>query len=244
MILLDTDLLHDGETFTLEAVGVLERDPKRHALLLQEAYNSLGALWSSRAVFDDAFGYLKKAEAIYHDAKLAQGFSASEDGSTAGVVADMPTCHRLQFKDLAVRSICQALLCRAGSMVRHIIKIRYVNTVLLGYLTRFGPCADVGSIAEASAASSSPTDGSEQAAGGSGDNSSAGLAPYDKHEALYTITLFYLAQVSAIRLWFMCMVAFCLCLLSFLSCNQAVAWALPIKKQEFYVTSMCHPKSL
>lgn len=55
-------------------------------MALQEAYNALGALWSTRADFSNAFEFLHKAEKLYHD--TAPAAAASGSGKPADSAAD------------------------------------------------------------------------------------------------------------------------------------------------------------
>eukprot|EP00198_Chlamydomonas_reinhardtii_P008976 XP_001698313.1 predicted protein [Chlamydomonas reinhardtii] len=68
LILLDTDLLSDGEAYVRAGLGVLEAAPggaEAYLAWLLEAYNSLGALYSNRGSYATALEWLQKAEALY-----------------------------------------------------------------------------------------------------------------------------------------------------------------------------------
>lgn len=64
IIMMDTDLRGDGEQCLLQALPVLEAAPAQ-ITELQECWNTLGALHSSRGSFDVAIIWLHKAEALY-----------------------------------------------------------------------------------------------------------------------------------------------------------------------------------
>ncbi|MEW5303813.1 MAG: hypothetical protein WDW36_006468 [Sanguina aurantia] len=64
IIMMDTDLRGDGEQCLLQALPVLESAPTQ-ITEVQECWNTLGALHSSRGSFDVAIVWLHKAEALY-----------------------------------------------------------------------------------------------------------------------------------------------------------------------------------
>ena len=70
LILLDTDLLADGQACVERALAWLEpaarmEGGRHHVALLQECYNALGALQSGRSAFPEALSWLGKAESLY-----------------------------------------------------------------------------------------------------------------------------------------------------------------------------------
>ncbi|KAG2428764.1 hypothetical protein HXX76_011465 [Chlamydomonas incerta] len=68
LILLDTDLLPDGEAYVKAGLGTLEAAPgaaEAYLAWLLEAYNALGALYSNRGSHAIALEWLQKAESLY-----------------------------------------------------------------------------------------------------------------------------------------------------------------------------------
>ncbi len=67
LILLDTDLLPDGEAELTAGVAVLEAEPGKYLAWLLESYNALGALYSQRGELQQAVDWLQKAESLYQE---------------------------------------------------------------------------------------------------------------------------------------------------------------------------------
>ncbi|GFR52201.1 hypothetical protein Agub_g14740, partial [Astrephomene gubernaculifera] len=65
LILLDTDLLADGEASILAGLPLLETSPDTFLAWLLESYNALGALYSQRGELQRALSLLQRAEALY-----------------------------------------------------------------------------------------------------------------------------------------------------------------------------------
>lgn len=65
LILLDTDLLPDGEAEIIAGVTILEAEPDKYLAWLLESYNALGALYSQRGELQQALDWLQKAESLY-----------------------------------------------------------------------------------------------------------------------------------------------------------------------------------
>eukprot|EP00798_Chlamydomonas_sp_ICE-L_P016054 gene16054-22191_t len=78
IVLLDTDLLSEGETSLLQALPILESDATTHSGLLIEGYNAVGSLKSNRGELDASLEWLNKGLRMYED----------HMGRTEGVVKD------------------------------------------------------------------------------------------------------------------------------------------------------------
>ncbi|KXZ47726.1 hypothetical protein GPECTOR_33g608 [Gonium pectorale] len=65
LILLETDLLPDGESSIVAGLPQLEKSPDAFLAWLLEAYNALGALYSSRGELPTALSWLQRAESLY-----------------------------------------------------------------------------------------------------------------------------------------------------------------------------------
>eukprot|EP00955_Chlamydomonas_euryale_P115647 366366-Chlamydomonas_euryale.AAC.30 len=79
LVLLETDLLPDGQADVEAALAVLQQRPSRHLGLLIECHNALGALQSSRDDLDGARARLVQAKQLY------AAHRRSAEGSLGGV---------------------------------------------------------------------------------------------------------------------------------------------------------------
>lgn len=126
IIMMDTDLRGEGEQCLLQALPVLEMAPAQ-ITELQECWNTLGALHSSRGSFDVAIIWLHKAEALYEAERThgQQGKSSiaptTEEGSPPALSAQQPEVVKLEaqytstvfFLAQASAWKCQSHLCLA-----------------------------------------------------------------------------------------------------------------------------------
>jgi hypothetical protein len=105
LVLLETDLLKEGEDSVLAALPTLEGACEKSAAdasdriavellpLCQSCYNSLGALWCSRGDFKASLLWLSKAEQLYkgQSAKSKQqnlGTDQSDDAQQSSTISD------------------------------------------------------------------------------------------------------------------------------------------------------------
>lgn len=101
IIMMDTDLRGDGEQCLLQALPVLEMAPAQ-ITELQECWNTLGALHSSRGSFDVAIIWLHKAESLYEAERThaQQGQSSvapvHEEGSPPALSTPQPDAVKLE----------------------------------------------------------------------------------------------------------------------------------------------------
>ncbi|GIL62528.1 hypothetical protein Vafri_16739, partial [Volvox africanus] len=65
LILLETDLLADGQSSIEAGLQPLEKDPEAYLAWLIESYNALGALYSDRGDLPVALEWLQRAEELY-----------------------------------------------------------------------------------------------------------------------------------------------------------------------------------
>jgi len=77
LILLETDLLAEGQQALESALPWLEQHQDHHLALLLECLNAMGALCSGRAELDDALTWLSKSEAVYSKHRGRWGRAAS-----------------------------------------------------------------------------------------------------------------------------------------------------------------------
>ena len=87
LTLLETDLLADGEKSVLEALPFLVHGWPARPLLLQEAYNALGALCCGRGNMDQALEWLHQSEELYHKQVAAAGAGTAAGAGAAGAGA-------------------------------------------------------------------------------------------------------------------------------------------------------------
>ncbi|GLI71317.1 hypothetical protein VaNZ11_016476, partial [Volvox africanus] len=65
LILLETDLLADGQSSIEAGLQPLEKNPEDYLAWLIESYNALGALYSDRGDLSVALEWLQRAEELY-----------------------------------------------------------------------------------------------------------------------------------------------------------------------------------